>query len=165
MVEAGHLRRKQMPGGQAAHMTGDHLFPAGIPEVHRALRSRQMAVEIEQDLFPYRGQKIFFRRLQDERIDIPPVFPSTGVPFEQTGKLSQMMFFLCFPVCHDAPSILKKEAEAPRLARELPQGRLSGRAAAGAAGPPPVRVGICVGRADKGRAPAAGTIVPCGPSS
>lgn len=66
-----------------------------------------MAVEIEQDLFPYRGQKIFFRRLQDERIDSPPVFPSTGVPFEQTGKLSQMMFFLGFPVCYDAPSILK----------------------------------------------------------
>lgn len=104
MVETGHLRRKHMAGGQTAHMTGDHPFPAGTPETQSSVRSRQMAVEIEQHLVPYRGKKIFFRCLQDEWLCLSVELPATGISFEQMGKLPQVLFFLGFPVCHDVPS-------------------------------------------------------------
>ena len=130
MVETGHLRRKHMAGGQTAHMTGDHPFPAGTPETQSSVRSRQMAVEIEQHLVPYRGKKIFFRCLQDEGLCLSVEFPATGISFEQMGKLPQVLFFLGFPVCHDVPSHSKKHR------REFPVSQGSSRRRGCQAGQP-----------------------------
>ena len=130
MVETGHLRRKHMAGGQTAHMTGDHPFPAGTPETQSSVRSRQMAVEIEQHLVPYRGKKIFFRCLQDEWLCLSVELPATGISFEQMGKLPQVLFFLGFPVCHDVPSHSKK------YRREFPVSQGSSRRRGCQAGQP-----------------------------
>lgn len=107
MVETGHLRRKHMTGGQTAHMTGDHPFPAGTPETQSSVRSRQMAVEIEQHLVPYRGKKFFSGACRTNGCACPLNFPPPGSPSNRWASCRRCCSFWAFQYVMMLPPTLK----------------------------------------------------------